>query len=81
LWDYASATPLLHPTKHINKLNKYVKELLFYPILPNGTNIGGLKCASLAPLQGGWGVTLFRDSKAFAKKGAFKIAPFIQSFA
>jgi len=29
LWDYASATPALHPTKHIIKLNKYVKELLF----------------------------------------------------
>jgi hypothetical protein len=41
LWDYASATPSLHPTKHIYKLNNYVKELLSYPILPNGTNIGG----------------------------------------
>jgi len=42
LWDYAPATPALHPTKHIYKLNNYVKELLFNPILPNGTNIGGL---------------------------------------
>jgi hypothetical protein len=42
LWDFASATPSLHPTKLIYKLNNYVKELFSYPILPNGTNIGGL---------------------------------------
>jgi len=41
LWDYASATPPLHPTNNINKFNNYVKELFFNPILPNGTNIGG----------------------------------------
>ena len=39
MWDSASATPSLHPTKLINKLNNYVKEL--YSPLPNGTNIGG----------------------------------------
>jgi hypothetical protein len=39
LWDFASATPPLHPTKLIYKLNNYVKELFFNPILPNGTNI------------------------------------------
>ena len=39
--DSASATPSLHPAYLINKLNNYVKELNI--ILPNGTNIEGLK--------------------------------------
>jgi hypothetical protein len=37
--------------KFIYKLNNYVKELLYYPILPNGTNIGGLYL-SLNPSPG-----------------------------
>jgi len=49
--DSASATPSLHPAYLINKLNNYVKELNI--ILPNGTNIGGLKTyCFLLPIWG-----------------------------
>jgi hypothetical protein len=49
--DSASATPSLHPAYLINKLNNYVKELNI--ILPNGTNIGGLKTYCFSSLFGG----------------------------
>ena len=74
--DSASATPPLHPAKGINKFNNYVKELFNYPILPNGTNIGGLKSGVWVifyPFLGGRGIAVnLRSLKKVLQGGSIK---------